>query len=228
MKNIVVLLGAGIGQRFDSKIKKQLYLINETPLFINCLKQFLNFKKDIVELCLVINKADEIIIKEILKQYEYNNDVTLIIGANTRNDSLYNAISYINKTYSEQVKVISHDVARCFIPLEIIQKHLETNINEFEVINTLMSLNDSILKINNNQIQSLNRSDYSIVQTPQTFINKSLYELINKYHLQYLKYTDLCSFAIDNKLKMKEVKGSILNIKITNKEDLKLLSLITN
>ncbi|MBO6021412.1 2-C-methyl-D-erythritol 4-phosphate cytidylyltransferase [bacterium] len=226
MKNIVVLLCAGVGLRFDKTIKKQLYLINKTPLFIICLKQFLKFKNLIDKLCLVINKNDQEIIKNILIKYGYIDDITLIIGEDSRSKSLLNAIIYLNKTYKEQIKVISHDIARCFIPLKIIKEHLETKINENEVINTLMNLNDSILKISNNKIQTLNRKNYYLIQTPQTFINNKIYQAINNNYQEYLKYTDLCSFAIDMNFKMKQIEGSILNIKITNKDDIDLLSLI--
>ena len=226
MKNIVVLLCAGVGLRFDKTIKKQLYLINQTPLFIICLKQFLRFKNLIDKLCLVINKNDQEIIKNILIKYGYIDDVTLIIGQDSRSKSLLNAIIYLNEIYKEPIKIISHDIARCFIPLKIIKQHLETKINENEVINTLMNLNDSILKISNNKIQTLNRQDYYLIQTPQTFINNKIYQANNNNYQEYLKYTDLCSFAIDMNFKMKEIEGSILNIKITNKDDIDLLSLI--
>lgn len=224
MKNIAVLLMGGDGTRFNQNKPKQFYLYHNKPLFIYCLQTFAKFN-NFIEICLVINTKYTSLIKKYLNLYKLENKITLIEKGLTRAESLFNAICYIKKQYDEPIKIISHDIARTFVSKSIIQEHINLKLNPQTVINTILPLSDSIIKINKNKINTLDRNKYFLIQTPQSFNSKELYELIHKHYQKYLTYNDLCSFAIAKKYECNNVLGNSLNFKITNKSDIDLLNL---
>lgn len=226
MKNIAVLLMGGVGSRFNAKTPKQFYLIKKIPLFIYCLKTFTKLK-GFTEIVLVINPTHKKKVTKYLKQYKLINKITLINGSTSRAFSLLNAIKYVVDNYKEDAKIISHDVARAFVPLNIINEHLLARLKPTEVISTVIPCTDALLKIQGNSFATINRADYLIMQTPQTFNARAIYSLIMNHLSNYDDYQDLCSFAIAYGKKNRNILGSKLNFKITTPEDIALLKLLS-
>ena len=227
MKIVAALLMGGIGTRFDAKTPKQFYLIKKIPVFIYCLQTFCKIKK-INEILLVINPLHKNKVKKYLTQYKLQNKVTLINGDSSRAFSLLNAIKYVINHYQTDVKIISHDVARAFVSSNIIKQHVNLQLQDHEVISTVINCTDALLKINHDTFSTVNRNEYLMMQTPQTFKAKDIYDLIMKHLKTYNQYNDLCSFAIAHGNKNRNILGSKLNFKITTMEDIALLKLLNN
>lgn len=226
MKNLALLLMAGKSERFNAKKPKQFQMINNVPLFIYAIDTFYKNKK-INKIYLVIDFNYYDLVLKWLKKFNYNlRKIKLISGSTTRMLSLFNGTKEIlNDFKNEDVKVISHDVARCFVESKIVNKHVNISLKNGEMINTVLPLNDSIIKIENNAYKILDRSNIFIIQTPQTFINSDVYKILNDNFYKVNNFNDICSLGISFNLKIREnVKGSLLNYKITLKDDLLFVS----
>ena len=226
MKNVAVLLMGGVGSRFNAKTPKQFYLIKKVPVFIYCLKTFLNVK-GIDQIILVINPSHLKVVTKYLKHYKLLSKIMLVNGSTSRALSLLNAIKYVIDNYQEDVKIISHDVARAFVSTSIINEHVNLKLQPNEVISTVILCTDALLKINGHNFTTVNRNDYLIMQTPQTFNARNIYSLIMNHLTTYDQYQDLCSFAIAYGYKNRNILGSKLNFKITTIEDIALLKLLS-
>ena len=73
-----------------------------------------------------------------------------------------------------------------------------------------------------NKIQNLNRENLLFTQTPQCFNFKSLFNLSK---LNNTKITDEATLFLDNKKKIKFIKGEENNFKITKKSDLNKINI---
>ena len=217
----------GVGSRFNAKTPKQFYLLNHIPVFIYCLQTFCQIKK-LAEIILVINPLHANKVKRYLTKYHLQAKVMLINRGTSRAFSLLNAIQYVIDHYQTAVKIISHDVARAFVLPSIIKAHVNAKLQPYEVISTVINCTDALLKIDHDNFQTVNRNDYLIMQTPQTFNAQSVYDLIMKHLSTYNQYNDLCSFAIAYGYQNRNILGSKLNFKITTLEDIALLNLLNN
>lgn len=227
MKNIALLLMGGTGSRFKYNIPKQYIDINNVPLFIHTIKTFYDISSiDYIYMVIDMNYKEYINNQLIKYNFNLNRFIYVQNGAN-RMVSTLNGLEKIHNNFNQNVKVISHDIARCFIDKEIIEKHLETKINKNYMINTILPLNDSIIKINkNNSYKTINRKDIFIVQTPQTFLVNDFYFVLKQNFKRSNLFTDLCSFGLKFGFKIKNVTGKISNLKITYKDDLDIINIM--
>lgn len=226
MKNLALLLMGGFGSRFKSNLPKQFHKFYQKPLFLYAINNFYQCK-EIDEILIVIDLRYRHFVEKWLVKSHIKTNIIFISNGSTRYESLYHGIKFINTFYkNETVKVISHDVARPFIPISLIKKHLNTPIDSFGMINTLIPLSDSILRLKDGDYDLLKRDNLYLIQTPQTFINNTIFDLIQTNYDDYQKYTDICSFGIKCGLKIKNIMGSTINFKVTYPQDIKLFKRI--
>lgn len=222
MKNLALLLMGGFGSRFKSNLPKQFYKFYQKPLFLYAINNFCQCK-EIDAILIVLDLRYRHFVKKWLIRSHIHKKIIFIANGVTRYESLYHGVKFINTFYkNETVKVISHDVARPFIPISLIKKHLTTSIDPLEMINTLIPLSDSILRLEDGNYDLLKRDNLYLIQTPQTFINKTIFDLIQTNYEDYQKYTDICSFGIKCGLKIKNAIGNTTNFKITYPQDINL------
>jgi len=110
-----ILLAGGNSNRFKSNIPKPYHQIAGKTLIdisINKIKKF----NEIKEIILVYNKKHQ----ELLKKIKLKS-VKLIKGGETRNQSTYNALSYLKKKKSIN-KVLIHDTSRTNFSKKLIKK----------------------------------------------------------------------------------------------------------
>ena len=215
MKASAILLMAGSGSRFKKDYPKQFYNLFGTPIYIHTLKQFLkaNCFEEII-LCCPIDYIDAV--KKEVDQYQ---NVKLIPGGKTRQESSFNAINACNKDCEI---VLIHDAVRPFVRTQIIQKNLQL-ARKYKAVNTCIESTDTLVKINNKEtIESFpKRHQLMRGQTPQTFE----YSLIKKAHLNALSQnitnaTDDCQLIFLLNHPVHICKGEETNIKITTPFDL--------
>ncbi len=208
MNNYFIILASGQSKRFNSKNPKQYQIYKNKPLFKHSLEKALKsklFKKII----LVLNNSQKI--KEKL-----NKNVLIIKGGKERSDSSLIAIKYIKKFKPNNVLI--HDAARPNFSIKLLKSLLKSLKNHNAVVPAINS-KDSIKYKFKNEFFNLNRKNTLLTQTPQAFKFKKIYDLSIK---QKNKPTDEASLFIENNLKIKFIKGEILNNKITFKEDIQL------
>ena len=205
MNNYFIILAAGKGKRFGSKIPKQFTLYKNKPLFMHSIDTAIKsklFKKII----LVLNKKNT---------YKKNTKVDVIKGGNERYLSSKIALNYIKNKKVNNVFI--HDAARPNFTIELLKnlnKHIKKNKAVVPYINT-----DNSTKYNHrNKIVNLNRKKVLLTQTPQCFEFKTLFNL-SKNNKSFI--TDEATLFLNNNQKIKFVKGEEANFKVTKKMDLK-------
>ena len=207
--NYFVILAAGKGNRFISKIPKQYsYYKGKMMLFHSIDKAIRSklFKKII----LVINPKDKKYIKNIK-----NKKIMIIPGGKERKDSSLRALKFLKKFKPK--KVLIHDAARPDFSIKLL-KRINNSRSHNAVVPYLVSDNSTKYKISS-KITNLKRENVYLTQTPQCFNFNTLYKLSRK---NKNKITDESSLFITNNLKVKFIKGEFLNKKITYKGDLNI------
>jgi 2-C-methyl-D-erythritol 4-phosphate cytidylyltransferase/2-C-methyl-D-erythritol 2,4-cyclodiphosphate synthase len=207
-----ILLAGGKSTRFKSVLPKPYHLIAGKTLIelsINKIKHFKEFKKIVV----VYNKEH----LKFLKKINLEN-IKLIQGGETRQQSTFNALKYLQKQRKIN-KVLIHDAARPNFSTKFIKKIL-IKAKKNEVVVPVIRLQDALKeKDKENKFLNLNRNNFFLTQTPQCFNLKFIFNLHKKNKENY-KDDDL-SLVKNNKVAL--LAGEKKNFKITDKHDLMLL-----
>lgn len=234
LENIAIILAAGVGKRFAGSVPKQYNLIYNNPVIYYSLLTFLQHNL-IHKVLPVINKEHEDIFVNILNQYKLSSNTKLlpyVFGGETRKDSVFNALKNIkelenNNTANTFNKVLIHDSARPFVSNKIITNVINSITKEQGCIPAL-KINDSLKKVDHNNYitDSLNRDNIVKAQTPQGF---PFCELLNSYkNSSNCNVTDDAEIIAKSNLKIAIISGSLLNEKITTKENLQYLEKLTS
>ena len=207
-----IILLAGNSTRYGKN--KNLERIDNKFVFLYSLDTFHN-NNYIDDIILVVRESDSNLINDIIKEHNYTKSIKLVIGGSTRMESVYNALV---KTNSDLVVI--HDAARPMIKDEYISNCIES-LSKYKGVITGVKVKDTI-KITNDFgeiIESTNRINTYIGQTPQAFYK----DLLLKLHLKYqkdLNITDDAMLLEKDGYKIKIINGDYTNIKITTPEDL--------
>ena len=211
-----IILVAGNSTRFGQNRNKNFEKINGKTVLYYSLKVF--DKNKYVDNIIIATKEEEISkVKDIIKQENITKSVKIVVGGNSRKQSVYNCIKDVNSDI-----VIIHDGARPMIKQEYVNKCIE-NMDKFKGITIGVRSKDTI-KItdeNNIVINTTERANTWIIQTPQCFNRKILLKMHNKYKKE--EVTDDCALLEIDNYKIKVIEGDYTNIKITTYEDLNIV-----
>ena len=232
-KIFATILAGGIGSRMgNADTPKQFLTLGNKPILIHTIEKFV-----------INNQIDKIIVltpqnfinhtKHLIKDYIPNNDNIIVLeGGETRNDTLKNSIDYINENYDvdDDSIIITHDSVRPFVTHRIIQDNIKA-AKEYGACDTVIPATDTIVESKNSKtINYIPNRDYLYQgQTPQTFKINKLNSLINDLTEDEKEIlTDAAKIFVLKCEDVSLVKGEITNIKITYPYDLKLANTILN
>ena len=221
------VLAGGIGSRMGNVEKPKQYLnIAGKPIIIHTLEKFYvndKFEKIIV-LCpnQWVNHTENLI-----KKYIGENDkIVVISGGSTRNETIMNAIAYIEDHYTidDDSVIVTHDSVSPFVTHRIIEENIKY-AQEYGACDTVVPATDTIVKSMDNEIISEipDRSKMYQGQTPQSFKIKklkSLYEGLSEEEKTIL--TDAAKIFVIKGEKVHLVEGEVSNTKITYPYDLRV------
>ena len=210
MNSCFIILAGGESKRFNSKIPKCYHLYKGRPLILHSIDKAKNYKK-FSKIVLVINKGHKKLIKNLKIK-----GIKIVEGGVTRASSAYKALKSIRNYNFKNVMI--HDAARPNFSLSLLDKLNEQLKFNDCVVPAIKSL-DSIKLKTSNKVNNLNRKDVYLMQTPQAFNFKMLFDLQNNKDVDI---TDDASLFINAKKKIKIIKGEIENNKITKKSDIKI------
>ena len=214
-----VILVAGNSTRYGQNRNKNFENIQGKPVMLYSLEEF--HKNRYIDNIIIGAKEEEIpIIQNILQKEQFTKSIDMIVGGNSRQQTVYHCIQ---KTEADIVVI--HDGARPAIKQEYINQCIEA-MKDYKGATVGVRSKDTI-KItdeNNIVIQSTQRSNTWIVQTPQCFERKILLDMHEKYKQEEM--TDDCMLLEKNKNKVKILEGDYTNIKITTYEDLEIMKKI--
>lgn len=221
------VLAGGIGSRMGNVEKPKQYLsIADKPIIIHTLEKFFineKFEK-IVVLCPEqwINHT-----KDLIKKYIGDNDkIVVLCGGETRNETIMNAINYIEDNYDidDDSVIVTHDSVRPFITHRVIEENIKY-AKEYGACDTVIPATDTIVQsLDNKVITDIpDRSKMYQGQTPQSFRIKKLKDLycgLSDEEKEIL--TDAAKIFVMKGEDVYLVDGEVFNIKITYPYDLKV------
>ena len=177
------VLAGGIGRRMGKVEKPKQYLnIAGKPIIIHTLEKFYvndKFEKIIV-LCpnQWVNHTENLI-----KKYIGENDkIVVISGGSTRNETIMNAIKFIEAegNLNDDTIIVTHDSVRPFVTGRIIKENIEF-AKQYGACDTVVPATDTIVEANDNTVISSipDRSKMYQGQTPQSFNALKLKNIYN-------------------------------------------------
>ena len=222
---IGIILAGGSGSRMDdSAIPKQFMMLKDKPVIVHTVGKFL-VNEDFDRIVLTCPKLWLESAKSLFKEYLPGNNIHIIAGGESRNDTIMKAISYIGGFCDlKRVTLVTHDGARPLLSGETINRNIET-AKRGVACSTVISVIDTIYESRDGRILgNIPKREYCYqVQTPQCFNArefKRCYEKLSDSERKEM--TDaigvLHHFGIDIEL----VKGNHRNIKLTYPLDFKI------
>ena len=215
-KVTAIILVAGNSTRYGKNRNKNFDKVNGKTVLSYSLNEF--DKNEYIDDIVIAIKQNEIdIVNDIISKENPTKNPKIVIGGETRKDSVYNCL---NSTDSDIV--IIHDSARPVIKQEYINKCIES-MSTFKGVTIGVKSKDTI-KITDDDgvvINSTNRANTWIIQTPQCFDRKLLFEMHEKYKNK--DFTDDCQLLEVENYKVKIIEGDYTNIKITTYEDINIV-----
>jgi len=194
----LILLGAGSASRFSLPPKKQWLWIGNEPLWLkvaNDFQELYEFKSTII-----VSSKDDINTMSNFAEHNF------VVGGNTRQQSLKNALKEVNTPY-----VLVSDIARCCLDEAMIKRVISEKKNRTCVVPTLKVVDT--LYFENAPIE---RENTKIIQTPQLSCSETLKEALSSEE----EFTDDSSAIASMGGKIIFVEGSIKAHKLTTIEDL--------
>ena len=212
--NAGIIVAAGKGERYGS--------YKQTEILIN--KKVYQYSLDVFNIVDLIESvylvvAEEIYssIEEDLQSYQNNKPIFLCRGGDTRAQSVYNAIKSISNVYD---KVCIHDAVRPLIQKADIENVLLNCIENGGCI-VGDKIHETLKKTNNDKVvETINRANMWLSQTPQAFCLKTLK---NCYDKDFEHFTDEANLLESNGYNIQVINSVNKNIKITEKKDLELV-----
>ena len=224
MKTVAIVLAAGSGSRMNADVKKQFLELAGKPILYYSLNAFQNSFID--EIILVTSKEDiEFCKNEIVKKYDFNKVRCIVEGGRER----YHSVMHGLKMIQSCDYVYVHDAARPLVDVEMLER-LKAGVEEFGSAVAAVETKDTIKIVDNENyvISTPSRNTVWIIQTPQVFKFSTItdaYERL-RMRLQNISAEDIHitddAMVVENftNSKVKLIKGSYKNIKITTPEDM--------
>lgn len=220
------ILAGGIGSRMGNTDKPKQYLhIGRKPIIVHTVEKFIinsRFDKVIV-LC---PKEWITYTKDLIEKHLPGSDVAIIEGGARRNETIMNAISYIEENYGldDETVLVTHDAVRPFVTHRIIEENIDSALTGV-ACDTVIPATDTIVESTDGEnIASIpNRANYYQGQTPQSFRAKRFKELytgLSEDEKSIL--TDAAKVFVVKGDRVALVEGETFNIKVTYPYDLQL------
>ncbi len=222
-----IVLAAGAGKRMQSAVAKQYMLLDGKPILWYALNAF--EKSDYIHQVILVVGAGEIEFckKEIVNRFEFTKVNKIVEGGAERYLSVWEGLKCLKSEEGNYVFV--HDGARPFVTEEIIKDAYEA-VKEHSACVVGMPVKDTIKVANEDgfAVQTPNRRTLWAVQTPQVFEEVLIYsaykELVRRLNELQEKGIEITDDAMVvetmTSRKVKLIKGSYENIKITTPEDI--------
>jgi len=216
----VIIVAGGKGLRMGSDIPKQFLPIGGKPVLMRTLERFREYSPTL-QIILVLPKAQQDYWHQLCKDYDFKVEYILADGGETRFHSVQNGLAKIPDDAEGVVGV--HDGVRPFPSIDVIRNCYETARTAKAVI-PVIPVVETVRHLQGNTSETVPRSDYRLVQTPQTF-DIQLLKPANKQPYND-GFTDDASVVEAFGFDITLVEGNRENIKITTPYDLKIAEVL--
>lgn len=216
-----LIVAGGKGTRFKSHLPKQFLELNGLPVLMHTINAFHRYSATI-KIILVLSEGDMTRWKDLCIQYHFNiPSLMLQKGGETRFQSVKRGLEKIEG----DGLVAIHDGVRPLVSEDIIGASFRLAAVHKSAV-AAVRLKDSIRITDKDRTRAVDRSQFRLIQTPQTFdvaLIKKAYELKEDPDM-----TDDASVAERAGHMISLFEGSYENLKITTQEDLIIAEALLN
>ena len=219
--DFVIIVAGGKGLRMGSDIPKQFLPIGGRPVLMRTLERIREYSPTL-QIILVLPESQQDYWRQLCEEYHFDVEYQLANGGQTRFHSVQNGLALIPDDAEGVVGV--HDGVRPFPSIDVIRTCYETArtkkavipvIPVVETVRHLITQKEPSLLCHS---ETVPRSDYRLVQTPQTF-DIQLLKAANRQPYND-GFTDDASVVESYGHEITLVEGNRENIKITTPYDI--------
>lgn len=221
------ILAGGTGNRMGNTDKpKQFLCVKDKPIIIHTIEKFLS-----------IPEFEKVIVLSPKQWIEYTNQiinkhigtcdkVVVVEGGSTRNETIMNAISYIDNSFGldDDTVIVTHDSVRPFVSRRIIIENIDA-AKACGACDTVIPATDTIVESTNGDVITSipQRMNMYQGQTPQSFKAKQLRDIyMSLTNDEKDILTDAAKILVMKGYDVKLIQGETYNIKITYPYDLRI------
>lgn len=215
----VIIAAAGASKRFGGRTKKQYHKIDGIPVVVHTvLRMMRHFRSENIIIAAPLKGSAEMF--RILAEYSVEG-VRIVEGGDERAISVMNALQECRRKF-----VMIHDGARPFIPDAMIKRIISADLHKNSCIVPFVKPHETVRSTVNNRVKTVDRNTLMLIQTPQMFFTESIKKAMADFlkHKQY--FTDDAEYILRSGGRIEFVEGDRRNMKITAKEDAKIMSML--
>ena len=212
-KNIGIVLAGGVSNRFKGIKPKQYYLINGKEMIAYSIEAFRNSTK--TDDFIVVVDDEEFGRGRIRDEY----GVKTVLGGSTRNHSFKNALDYIKDNFPDCEKVIENNAACPLTTANLIDEYIDI-LDRYDYVQTTFKITDAL---GSHKIRTVDREDYFLIQAPDAYRFKMLYENFDPEHPNGHPAVQLPETA-----KGYNYWNYGVNFKVTYPDDIKIIEMLMN
>lgn len=214
-----IYLSAGMGHRLDKSIPKQLLRIGGKPIMIYSLEKIVGsgfFDKIII----TYPRSFLGCFKEVISNYFTDDSMFEYVegSSKTRQESVWNALKKV-----ESDKVVIHEAARPLLSKKLLERVV---LSGAKCVTPVITIPFTVVGGEDRITQLFKRDELKNVQLPQKYDVKILRESHKKTIDENMFFTDDSTLVYYYGNDVTFIDGEEINIKITTKEDLKIMGLM--
>lgn len=217
----VIIVAGGKGLRMGGDIPKQFLPVGGKPVLIRTIERFRAFSASL-RIILVLPKAQQDYWRSLCEEYSFSVPHAVADGGATRFHSVQNGLALISD--DEEGVVGVHDGVRPFVSTEVIARCYDAARTAKAVIPVSPVVETLRYVGGEGADRNVLRSDFRLVQTPQTFDIQLLKRANRQPYSE--AFTDDASVVEGIGATVTMVEGNRENIKITTPFDLKVAEVL--
>ena len=218
MNRYIIIVAGGKGLRMGGYIPKQFLPVGGKPVLMRTIEAFYAFDTSI-HIILVLPVGQQAYWKELCVTYHFTLHHDLANGGETRFHSVKNGLAYVKGAGLVGV----HDGVRPFVSREVIVRCYEAAQSKKAVV-PVVDVVETVRHLTELGSETVPRSDYKLVQTPQVFDAQLLKDAYCQGYTD--AFTDDASVVEAMGKEVYLVQGNRENIKLTTPFDLRIAEIL--
>jgi 2-C-methyl-D-erythritol 4-phosphate cytidylyltransferase len=215
VQKFAVIVAGGSGVRMGMSTPKQFLMLHDKPILMHTIEAFTRYDRQ-VQITVVLPAQEKSRWLQLCEQFHFSIPHQLVHGGKDRTTSVRNGLSAIE---AQEGLVAIHDGVRPLVSPKIIARAYQVAEEKGNAI-AAVPLKDSIRWSKGADNKAVDRNEYCLIQTPQTFnisLIKEAYHMLQDKHM-----TDDASVLEAMGGKINLIEGDYRNLKITTQEDLRV------
>lgn len=215
MANYAIIVAGGKGLRMGSDTPKQFLPVGGRPVLMRTIDRFREADPEL-RIIVVLPREQQDYWRALCAEHAFTTEHVIADGGDTRFQSSKNGLALIPD--GEEGLVAFHDGVRPFVSVDTITRCFDTAEETYAAI-PVMPVTDTLRYIDKQGGgKNVQRADYRIVQTPQTFDIALAKQAFNQDYRD--AFTDDASVIESLGCQVAMVEGNRENIKLTTPFDL--------